>query len=94
MTAASELTRNMLLYANGGYVTVEHTSLLAKKGVRVTFKDHGPGIADIEKAMEDGYSTSHGLGLGLSGAKRLVGEFEITSSPSMGTCVAITVWKS
>ncbi|MDX3916107.1 MULTISPECIES: anti-sigma regulatory factor [Olivibacter] len=92
ITAASELVRNMLRYANGGDVLIEIVSLGRQHGVRLTFNDKGPGIADIKLAMKDGYSTGKSLGLGLPGAKRLVNEFEIKSELGAGTKVTITKW--
>lgn len=91
-TATSELARNMLDYGGGGRVLVELVQGERGQGVRVTFEDHGPGIADIEQAMEDGYSTGAGMGLGLPGAKRLVHDFEIASRVRRGTRVVITRW--
>lgn len=93
ITAASELVRNMLKYANGGQVIIEIISNNARNGVRLTFIDQGPGIADVPQAMQDGFSTGKSLGLGLPGAKRLVNEFEIQSKPGEGTRVSITHWK-
>lgn len=95
LTAASELVRNMLRYGNGGKVLCEiisHPTL--QTGVRLTFADQGPGIPDIQKAMEDGFSTGKSLGLGLPGAKRLVSIFDIKSQPGKGTTVTITKWKN
>ncbi|MDX5420115.1 MAG: anti-sigma regulatory factor [Hymenobacteraceae bacterium] len=93
ITAASELVRNMLKYANGGKVIIEIISKSAQSGVRLTFTDEGPGIPDVQQAMQDGYSTGRSLGLGLPGAKRLVNEFDITSALGVGTTVIITHWK-
>ena len=93
ITAASELIRNMLKYANGGKVILEIISKNAQTGVRLTFIDEGPGIADIKQAMQDGFSTGRSLGLGLPGAKRLVNEFDLQSTPGAGTTVTITHWK-
>ena len=93
ITAASELVRNMLKYANGGKVILEIISKNARSGIRLTFKDEGPGIADIQQAMKDGFSTGRSLGLGLPGAKRLVNEFDIKSQPGEGTTVTIIHWK-
>ncbi|MET0461569.1 MAG: anti-sigma regulatory factor [Chitinophagaceae bacterium] len=95
LTAASELVRNMLRYGNGGKVLCEivsHATL--QTGVRLTFSDQGPGIPDIEKAMQDGYSTGKSLGLGLPGAKRLVSLFDIKSQLGKGTTITITKWKN
>ena len=93
VTAASELGRNALIHGGGGTVKLEALNDGARKGLRLTFEDRGPGIADVELAMRDGYTTGSGLGLGLSGAKRLSNEFEIRSKPGEGTVVAITRWK-
>lgn len=94
ITAASELARNMLKYANGGKVTIEVVSKGRENGIRLVFTDQGPGIADINLAMRDGYSTGKSLGLGLPGTKRLVSEFDITSQVGKGTTVTITKWKN
>lgn len=93
VTAASELARNIVLYAKQGQVKLEALEKLNRKGLRLTFSDQGPGIADIEMAMRDGYTTGSGLGLGLGGAKRLVSEFHITSRPGEGTTVVLARWK-
>jgi serine/threonine-protein kinase RsbT len=93
ITAASELARNTVEYGGGGTVTMETLQDGARRGLRLTFEDHGPGIPDIDRAMTDGYSTGDGLGLGLGGAKRLVNEFEISSRVGEGTSVTITRWK-
>jgi serine/threonine-protein kinase RsbT len=93
VTAASELGRNTLVYGRGGQAKLEIVQEGIRKGLRVRFEDHGPGIADIEKAMQDGYTTGKGMGLGLSGAKRLVNNFDITSQVGEGTTVTITRWK-
>ncbi len=92
VTAASELARNTLVYGGGGQVRLESLDTGTRRGVRLTFIDHGPGIPDIGRAMTDGYTTGNGLGLGLSGAKRLSDEFEITSAPGQGTTAVITKW--
>jgi serine/threonine-protein kinase RsbT len=94
MTAASELARNMLKYANGGQVHIEVVSRGRDNGLRLTFVDHGPGIANIELAMKDGFSTGKSLGLGLPGTKRLVSEFAIDSKLGKGTIVTVTKWKN
>jgi len=94
ITAASELVRNMLRYAKGGIVLIEVVSKGRDNGLRITFEDKGPGIADLELAMKDGYTTGKTLGLGLPGAKRLVNEFEIRSEVGVGTTVIITKWKN
>lgn len=93
VTAASELARNTLEYGGGGSVLIESLNDNNKRGVRLTFEDEGPGIADIERAMTDGYTTGGGLGLGLSGAKRLSNEFRIESTVGKGTLISITRWK-
>jgi len=93
VTATSELARNTLIYGGGGTVQLEALTRGNRHGLRVSFMDQGPGIADIAQAMTDGYTTGEGLGLGLGGAKRLVNDFEITSSPGAGTRVCITKWK-
>ncbi len=93
VTAASELARNTLQYGGGGKLLLESLVDGFRKGLRLTFEDQGPGIADIELAMRDGYSTAGGLGLGLSGARRLSSEFHIDSRPGEGTRVTITRWR-
>jgi serine/threonine-protein kinase RsbT len=93
VTAASELARNTLSYGGGGTALLETMTNGSRVGLRVTFQDSGPGIADISLAMKDGYTTGGGLGLGLSGAKRLSNEFEITSRVGEGTKVSIGRWK-
>jgi serine/threonine-protein kinase RsbT len=92
VTAASELARNTLQYGGGGRVTIEGVEALGRRGLRLTFEDDGPGIPDLELAMRDGYTTGGGLGLGLSGARRLSNEFHIESTPA-GTRVVITRWR-
>lgn len=94
ITAASELARNMLKYANGGQVTIEVLSKGRENGIRLIFRDEGPGIADIKLAMQDGYSTAKSLGLGLPGTRRLVSEFDIQSHLGKGTTVTVTKWKN
>lgn len=93
VTAASELGRNTLIYGGGGSATLELVENDGRRGLRLTFEDHGPGIADIEQAMVDGYTTGRGMGLGLSGSRRLVNEFEIHSRVGEGTRVTVTRWK-
>lgn len=93
VTAASELARNTLDYGRGGTVRFEALNDGPRRGLRLIFEDHGPGISDIELAMKDGYTTGSGLGLGLSGSKRLVNDFELSSRVGEGTRVAITRWK-
>jgi len=94
VTAASELARNTLDYGGGGTTTLERIMNGSRVGVRLTFEDQGPGIADIDLALKDGYTTGGGLGLGLSGAKRLSSEFYIQSKPGEGTRVTIVRWKA
>jgi serine/threonine-protein kinase RsbT len=94
VTAASELARNALVHGGGGIAQVEViTSANGRPGVRVTFADQGPGIADLEQALTDGWTTGTGLGLGLSGARRLVDEFDLTSEPGAGTRVVVSKWR-
>ena len=93
VTAASELARNTMIHGGGGEMRLQALNDGPRRGVKVMFIDTGPGIADIELAMKDGYTTKGGLGLGLSGSKRLVNEFEIDSSPGKGTTVCIVRWK-
>jgi serine/threonine-protein kinase RsbT len=92
VTAASELARNTLDYGNGGEVEIARLVDGVRKGLRLTFSDQGPGIEDLERALTDGYSTGGGLGLGLSGARRLSNEFTIDSAPGQGTRVVIARW--
>lgn len=93
VTATSELARNTLIYGGGGDVLIESLQDGVRKGVRLTFEDQGPGIPDVEKAMTDGWTSGSGMGLGLSGAKRLSNEFELTTAPGQGTRVMIARWK-
>ncbi len=93
VTATSELARNTLIYGGGGEALIECLQDGIRKGVRLTFSDEGPGIPDLEKAMTDGWTSGSGMGLGLSGAKRLSGEFSIDTSPGQGTRVMIARWK-
>lgn len=93
VTAASELARNMVDYGGGGTLTMQSLENDRRRGLRLIFEDHGPGIPDIDAAMRDGYTTGGGMGLGLGGAKRLSNEFEIRSAPGEGTRVTITRWK-
>ncbi|WP_232778557.1 anti-sigma regulatory factor [Carbonactinospora thermoautotrophica] len=94
VTAASELVRNCLVHGGGGSITIEQVSRDARRGVRLTVCDSGPGIADINMALQDGYSTGRGLGYGLGGAKRLVDEFAIESEVGRGTVVTATRWST
>jgi serine/threonine-protein kinase RsbT len=93
VTAASELARNTVLYGGGGTVRLQALDEGPRRGLRLTFEDNGPGIADLQLALKDGYSTGTGLGLGLGGARRLMSDFEIQSTPGQGTRVAVTRWK-
>jgi serine/threonine-protein kinase RsbT len=93
VTAASELARNTVVYGGGGTMKCEALLEGARRGLRLTFEDRGPGIPDLALAMKDGWTSGSGMGLGLSGAKRLVNEFEIETAPGKGTRVAITRWK-
>ncbi|WP_225895988.1 anti-sigma regulatory factor [Dendronalium phyllosphericum] len=93
VTAASELARNTLIYGDGGTVKLEALEEGRRRGLRLTFEDQGPGIADIDLALKDGFTSGNGLGMGLSGTKRLVNEFNIISRVGEGTCVTITKWK-
>ena len=94
VTATSELARNTVKYGGGGEMRVERVQSEKQTGLRVTFSDQGPGIRDVEQAMVDGFTTGSGLGLGLSGSKRLVNEFEIDSRVGEGTRVTITRWRA
>jgi serine/threonine-protein kinase RsbT len=93
VTAASELARNTLQYGGGGEVRIESVEDKGRRGLRLTFEDTGPGIPDIQLALKDGYTTGTGLGLGLSGARRLSSEFQIESKVGEGTRVVITRWR-
>jgi serine/threonine-protein kinase RsbT len=93
VTAASELARNTLSYGGGGTLRLETVQEGIRKGLRLTFEDEGPGIADIALALTDGYTTGKGMGLGLSGSRRLVNEFDLWSEPGKGTRVTVTRWK-
>ena len=93
VTAASEIARNTVVYGGGGTLRIEIVREGARRGVQLTFSDSGPGITDLKAAMTDGYTTGGGLGLGLSGAKRLSNEFSIESTPGQGTTVTLARWK-
>jgi serine/threonine-protein kinase RsbT len=94
VTAASELARNTVIYGGGGEMRIERLYEGPKRsGLRLTFEDQGPGIADIDLALRDGFTTGNGLGLGLNGARKLSHEFDIRSKPGEGTRVTITRWK-
>jgi serine/threonine-protein kinase RsbT len=93
VTAASELARNTVSYGGGGTVLLEALDEGMRKGLRLTFEDRGPGIANLELALTDGYTSGGGMGLGLSGSKRLVNEFDIWSQPGEGTRVTVARWR-
>lgn len=93
ITAASELGRNTLIHGGGGDMLVEALDDGVKSGIRLTFSDKGPGIANMELALRGGYTTSGGIGLGLSGSKRLMSEFQIDSKAGEGTQVVVIRWK-
>lgn len=92
-TAVSELARNIFLYAGTGTVTVNDVERLGRKGIEIICEDQGPGIPDITLVMQDGYSTSRGMGMGLPGAKRLMDDFEIRSQDNVGTTITCRKWK-
>lgn len=92
-TATSELARNIVRYAKTGEVIIEEVDNGITTGLQLTFKDRGPGIANVAMAMRDGFSSGGGMGLGLSGAKRLVNEFEIQSEAGVGTTIVVKKWK-
>ena len=93
VTAASELARNTLDYGGGGIVKLEALQEGIRRGLRLTFEDKGPGIPDLDLALKDGFTTGGGLGMGLSGTKRLVNDFNIVTQVGEGTCITITKWK-
>lgn len=93
VTAASELARNIVDHGGGGTVCLEAVREGARSGLRLTFEDHGAGIADLDRAMSDGYTTGSGMGLGLGGSRRLVNEFDIWSEPGRGTRVVVARWR-
>jgi serine/threonine-protein kinase RsbT len=92
VTAASEIARNTLIYGRGGDAVFETLSNAGRRGLRLRFVDRGPGIADLALALTDGYTSGGGLGLGLSGSKRLVNEFDVVSAAGQGTTVTLTRW--
>lgn len=92
ITAASELARNALVHGGSGRVRIETVTNGSKRGVRAVFADDGPGIADVARAMTDGYTTGNGLGLGLGGARRLVDSFELDTGLGRGTTVTVVKW--
>lgn len=91
-TAISEVARNIVLYARWGAITFSIVEHNGRRGMRIVASDDGPGIEDVELAMQDGYSTSEGLGLGLPGARRLMDDFEIASEPGRGTTIVMSKW--
>jgi serine/threonine-protein kinase RsbT len=93
VTAASELARNTFIYGGGGRVRLELLNSDSRRGLRLVFDDNGPGIADVEQALRDGFTTGSGLGMGLGGARRLVNEFQIESKPGVGTRIVATRWR-
>ena len=93
VTAASELARNTFEYGGGGELHLHITHLNGTQGLTMIFEDNGPGIADIDQALRDGYTSGRGLGLGLGGARRLMDHFHIQSAPGKGTTITITKWK-
>jgi serine/threonine-protein kinase RsbT len=93
VTAASELARNTVLYGLGGAMALQLIRDGGREGLRLIFEDHGPGIADVTRALEDGYSTGGSMGMGLPGAKRLVNEFTLASTVGVGTCITVVRWK-
>lgn len=94
VTAASEITRNVFLYAGSGTIRLRTLQLPDKIGLELSVEDHGPGIADLDQAMQEGHSTSGGLGLGLPGAKRLMDEMEVITEVGKGTTVTMKKWRS
>jgi len=94
VTAASELARNAVVHGGCGVMHVQVVHAGDREGLRVIFKDQGPGIQEIDRAMQDGYTTGGGMGIGLPGAKRLVNEFDLLSTPAEGTCITIVRWKA
>jgi serine/threonine-protein kinase RsbT len=93
VTAASELARNALEHGKGGHMVIEKVANSIKDGLKLVFEDKGPGIADIETALRDGFTSGGGMGLGLGGSKRLVNDFQIESEPGKGTRITVVRWK-
>jgi serine/threonine-protein kinase RsbT len=93
VTASSELARNTVIYGGGGVVHLESFNDDGRRGLRLTFEDQGPGIADMQQALKDGFTTGTGLGLGLGGARRLMDEFAISSEVGRGTRITVAKWK-
>jgi serine/threonine-protein kinase RsbT len=94
VTAASELARNAVVHGGGGVMCLQEIRQSNRRGLRAIFNDRGPGLPDLGAAMRDGYTTGKGMGLGLPGARRLVHDFSLSSTPSEGTCVTIVRWKA
>jgi serine/threonine-protein kinase RsbT len=92
-TAISELARNIILYAKRGHITLQALANSGSRGIAIVARDEGPGIPDVRRALEDGYSTSRSLGLGLPGVRRLMDEFEIESEVNRGTRVTVRKWR-
>ena len=93
VTAASELARNAVVHGGGGVMYLQLVRQAEREGIRMTFLDHGPGIPEIAVAMQDGYTSGRGMGIGLPGARRLVNEFDLSSTPGEGTSVTVIRWK-
>jgi serine/threonine-protein kinase RsbT len=93
VTAASELGRNTLEHGGGGELEIAELADGIRRGIRLTFSDHGPGIVDVKLALSDGYTSKQGMGLGLGGSKRLMNDFDIKTAPGEGTTVTATRWK-
>jgi serine/threonine-protein kinase RsbT len=93
VTASSELARNAVIHGGGGVARLDKVEDGERLGMRLTVEDHGPGIANLKQALSGGYSNGNGLGLGLSGSKQLVDQFDLVSEPGKGTCVTITMWR-
>ena len=93
ITAASELSRNTLVYGGGGEMRWDIVQQGVRTGLRLAFEDHGPGIPDVDSALTDGWTSGGGMGLGLSGSRRLVNDFELRTAAGEGTCVTVTRWK-
>jgi serine/threonine-protein kinase RsbT len=93
VTAASELARNTLDHGRGGHMTIELLTNGTRSGLRLAFEDQGPGIANVEQALKDGFTSGNGMGLGLGGSKRLVNEFSIQSEVGKGTRVEVARWR-
>jgi len=94
VTATSELARNAVVHGGGGVMCLQVVRQADRQGLRASFRDHGPGIPEIELAMKDGYTTGGGMGIGLPGARRLVNDFHVSSTPGVGTCITIVRWRA